>query len=125
MELHEDNRLARYRILGYDQGGVRVEQAYYTGSMVVASFAAPHSWPPATVAQLQPEHFAALLALEPEVVILGTGARHIHPDPRLFVALQQQGVGVEVMNTAAACRTYNVLLADGRRVIACLLQQQP
>ncbi len=124
MEFHEDNRLARHRILGYDQGGVRLEQAYYTSSMIVASFAAPRDWSPTAVAQLQPEHFESLLAMEPEVVILGTGARHIHPDPRLFVGLQQRGVGVEVMSTAAACRTYNVLLADGRRVVACLLQQQ-
>lgn len=124
MELHEDNRLARHRILGYDQGGVRIEQAYYTSSMVVASFAVPQGWSPATVAQLQSEHFESLLALEPEVVILGTGAQHINLDPRLFLALQQRGVGVEVMSTAAACRTYNVLLADGRRVVACLLPQQ-
>ena len=123
MDLHEDSRLGRYRILGYDRGGVRIEQAYYAGSMVVASFAAPQSWPPVTMDQVQAEHLDALLNMDPEIVILGTGARHIHPDPRLFVALQQRGIGVEVMSTTAACRTYNVLLADGRRVVACLLQQ--
>ena len=113
----------RYRILGYDQGGVRIQQQYYTGSMVVASFAAPQSWPPATMEQLRSEHLDALLDMDPEVVILGTGARHVHPDPHLFMALQQRGIGVEAMSTTAACRTYNVLLADGRRVVACLLQQ--
>jgi uncharacterized protein len=123
LELHEDNRLARYRILGYDQRGVRVDQAYHAGSMVVASFAAPRTWPPTTMEQLRAEHLEMVLAMEPEVVILGTGVRHINPAPHLVAALQQHGVGIEVMNTAAACRTYNVLLADGRRVVACLLQQ--
>lgn len=103
---------------------MRIEEAYYAGSMVVASFASPQSWSPVTMDQVQAEHLDALLAMEPEVVILGTGARHVHPDPRLFVTLQQRGIGVEVMNTAAACRTYNVLLADGRRVVACLLQHE-
>ena len=103
---------------------MRIEQAYYAGSMVVASFAAPRSWPPATMERVQAEHLDALLDMDPEIVIMGTGPRHVHPNPRLFVALQQRGIGVEVMSTAAACRTYNVLLADGRRVVACLLQHE-
>jgi uncharacterized protein len=61
------------------------------------------------------------LTLEPEIVLLGTGRRQQFPHPRLTQALLEQGVGVEVMDTAAACRTYNVIMLEGRRVAAALL----
>ena len=67
------------------------------------------------------EHFEALLELEPELVILGTGARQRFPHPRLTVALSGARIGLEVMATGAACRTYNILMGEGRRVVAVIL----
>ena len=65
--------------------------------------------------------FKFLLALEPEIVLLGTGATLRFPRPALSHCLTQAHIGLEVMDTAAACRTYNILVAEGRRVLAALL----
>ncbi len=70
------------------------------------------------------DYFAHLdLTLELEVVILGTGDNAIFPDPEMTQALMKQNIGIEVMNTAAACRTYNILLSDGRGVAVGLILQ--
>jgi uncharacterized protein len=71
--------------------------------------------------QLTAEHFAQLAELKPEVVLLGTGKTQRFIHPRLSRALTEAGIGVECMDTAAACRTYNFLMAEGRQVAAVLL----
>lgn len=76
---------------------------------------------PETFEQLEASHFEALMELEPEVVLFGSGAKLRFPAPALLRRLTERGMGVEVMDTAAACRTYNVLIAEGRRVTAALL----
>ena len=78
-------------------------------------------WAPARFDALALEHFALLAALEVEVVLLGTGARQRFPAPGLTEPLRAARVGLEVMDVAAACRTYNILLAEERRVAAALL----
>ena len=65
--------------------------------------------------------FEAVAALKPEIVLLGTGARQRFPPPRVYRLLTDARVGVEVMDTAAAARTYNIVAAEGRRVVAALL----
>jgi uncharacterized protein len=74
---------------------------------------------------LSERHFAALADLAPELVIFGTGARLRFPAPALLRPLIERGIGVETMDTAAACRTYNVLLGEGRAVVAALLFESP
>lgn len=70
--------------------------------------------------ELSEAHFLQLLKLEPELVILGTGKTAYFPPSKYCLILQQKGIGVEVMDTSAACRTYNFLVADGRNVAAAL-----
>ncbi len=70
--------------------------------------------------ELQPAHLEVLRSLEPEILLLGTGARLRFPPPDCMAVFLQQGIGMEVMDTAAACRTYNILLGEGRRVVAAL-----
>jgi uncharacterized protein len=70
---------------------------------------------------LDDAEFAAVLALAPEIVLLGTGGRQRFPHPRVYRVLSEARVGVEVMDTAAAARTYNIIAAEGRRVVAALL----
>jgi uncharacterized protein len=70
---------------------------------------------------LEEAHFAYFLVLKPDVLLLGTGARQHFPHPRLYRALTDAGIGVECMDTPAACRTYNILVAEGRRVVAAIL----
>jgi uncharacterized protein len=66
-------------------------------------------------------HFEVIAGLEPEIVLLGTGGRQRFPRPSLLRSLLARGVGVEIMDTAAACRTYNIIMLEGRRVAAALL----
>ena len=76
---------------------------------------------PGDAAQLQALHFDAVLALQPELVIFGSGARQRFVPPRHLAALLERRIGLEAMDSAAACRTYNVLAAEGRQVVAAVL----
>jgi len=95
------------------------------GHSVIVPWTGPvQPWAPAAFDELQPEHFDALTGLEAAVVIFGSGSRLRFPPASLLRGLIQRGVGVETMDTAAACRTYNVLAAEGRQVVAALLMAQ-
>ncbi len=78
-------------------------------------------WPPSDAAQLNAGHAAALLALQPEVVLLGTGARQSFPAAAFSAQFLTRGIGVETMDNAAAARTFNVLAGEGRRVVAAFI----
>ena len=79
------------------------------------------AWAPAGFDGLRLEDFEAIAALQPELVLLGTGSRQRFPKPALLRPLMARRIGIETMNTAAACRTYNVLLSEDRAVVAALL----
>jgi uncharacterized protein len=78
-------------------------------------------WPPASFEALTAAHLQSLLALKPEIVLLGTGELQRFPRPDIIRPLVEAGIGVEVMTVPAACRTYNILVAEERRVAAALL----
>jgi uncharacterized protein len=82
-------------------------------------------WSPASFLELEEFHFQPLLDLEPEIVLIGTGDRLRFPASYLVEPLLRHQIGVEFMNTAAACRTYNILVGEGRRVVAALLMIKP
>jgi uncharacterized protein len=110
----------RYLFTAYGEGYVMVNGARHEASVIVLPERI-ESWPVAGFAALAPEHFAALAALKPEVVLLGTGARLRFPHPSLSAALARARIGLEVMDVQAACRTYNILAAEERNVAAALL----
>jgi uncharacterized protein len=105
---------------GHGPGYVVVNGARQTGVLVVAPDAVRTDWPATGFDALQESHFEWLLALKPELVLLGTGDSQRFAHPRLTRALTEAHVGVECMTNAAACRSYNILAADGRRVVAAL-----
>ena len=84
-------------------------------------FTGVKEWPIGSVDELQADHLAAILELKPTIVLLGTGAKFQFPDPARLAPLYKAGIGVEVMDTPAACRTYNILLGEGRDVLAALI----
>lgn len=90
-------------------------------SFVLAPEQLIEGWPPTIAAQLAAGHAAALLALQPEVVLLGTGARQSFPPAAFSAEFLTRGIGVEAMDNAAAARTFNVLAGEGRRVIAAFI----
>ena len=97
-------------------GGQRVES-----SVVIDSTGPLFAWGPANFESLTPEHFAQLAALQPELVVFGAGNRIRFVPPALQSALIAANIGMECMDTAAACRTYNILAQEGRHVVAALI----
>jgi len=112
------------RIRAYETGCVTINEVRHTRSMVVSPEQPVVDWPPQSFEELETAHFTQLAHGEPEVVIFGSGERLRFPAAELIAGLVQLGIGVEVMDTAAACRTYNILAGDGRRVVAALLLAQ-
>jgi uncharacterized protein len=104
-----------------ETGRIWVGSAHYSHSLVVPWQGAVQAWPVASLAELTEAHFDNLASLRPEVVIFGSGARLRFAAPALMRGLMARRIGVETMDTAAACRTYNVLAAEGRLVLAALL----
>ena len=107
-------------VTGSGPGWVRIGAREYRASLVLTADTIS-DWAPAGFDALAEDDFARLLGLEPDVVVLGTGVSIRFPHPRLTRALTEARVGIEVMDTAAACRTFNVLAAEGRRVVAALI----
>ncbi|HEX7965965.1 MAG TPA: Mth938-like domain-containing protein [Gammaproteobacteria bacterium] len=108
-------------IRAYAPGRVNVNDALLTRSFVVAPDRLVEDWPPQRFEELTAEHLQAALALEPEILLIGTGAKQQFLPAELMAALSKSGMGLEVMDTAAACRTYNVLLSEDRKVVAAIL----
>jgi len=105
---------------GYGEGYVMVNGTRHESSLIVLPERI-EPWPVAGFEALAEEHFALLAALKLEVVLLGTGSRLRFPHPRLTAALTRARIGLEVMDVQAACRTYNILMAEERKVAAALL----
>ena len=99
----------------------RVRQEVLSRSLIITPEHLIRNWPPQVLNDLAAPHMQVLEELRPEVVLLGSGGRFGWPDKAALAPLVQAGIGYEVMDTAAACRTYNILMSDGRRVAAALL----
>ena len=125
LKLTADPPSALATVTSYGPGFIAVNETRYTGNLLIAPQAPVQAWNVADFDALRADDFAALLPLAPEVVVLGTGVRQRLPHPRLLAALTAIRIGVEAMDTAAACRTYNILMSEGRRVVAVLLQEPP
>jgi uncharacterized protein len=121
MKLHSTPTQHYQTITAYDDAGVEINAARFTHSLVVLPEVTPVAWPPASFDALTPEHFAQIDAAAPDVVILGTGKRQRFVHPRLTGALTARRIGVECMDNQAACRTYNILMAEGRKVALALI----
>jgi len=108
-------------IRGYGDGELRINTQTFHCTMIVAPQALRAEEALVAVADLDIEHTTHVLASEPELVLLGTGRRQIFPPAFFAAAFLEAGIGFEVMNTGAACRTFNVLVSEQRRVVGLLL----
>ena len=123
MKLHADKPTTLNTITAYGPGYIEINAVRHRGPVLVAPDMPAENWHVARFDALTAADFEALLDREPEVVLLGTGARQRLIHPRMTATLTRRHIGVEAMDTQAACRTYNILMAEGRRVIALLLQE--
>ncbi len=121
MKLHAERIEGTNAIARHGQGGVLVNGIQYTHSVVVPWMGVVTAWPVACFEALVADHFKVLAEQTPELVIFGSGARLRFPPASVLRPLIERRIGVETMDTAAACRTYNVLLSEGRTVVAALL----
>lgn len=114
-----------YAIEAYGTEGILIGGRRYTGGLIISPERIQPDWGPAHVADLRAAHLDELLAVSdpgaPQVIILGTGAAQVFPPADMLRAIAQCGIGFEIMDTGAACRTYNILMSEGRRVVAGLL----
>lgn len=122
MKLHPDRNPAFNTVTAYGDGYIEINQVRHEGALLLQPEGEVLAWAVTDYQSLTEADFEALLALQAEVVLLGTGASHRIPHPRLTAALTRAGIGVEAMDSFAACRTYNILMSEGRRVLAALLQ---
>lgn len=121
MKFQPDSLDGTNSITRIDSDAVWVNGTAHQGSLLVPWRGEVRPWSPSGLEALTPEHFAAVLALKPELVIFGSGPRLKFVSAALYRALIEARVGIETMDTGAACRTYNVLASEGRSVVAALL----
>jgi uncharacterized protein len=121
LKIERDQPDGRNAFTGYGAGYVEVNGTRYAASLVVSAERIVTDWPASSIDALSADHLAAIAELAPEIVLLGTGATFSFPGPARLAPLHHAGIGVEVMDTPAACRTYNILLGEGRNVVAALI----
>lgn len=120
MKFHLQRPDGRTLISAVSEGAIVIDGERWTQPVLVWPDAAPQPLAASSFEMLATDHFEPLLAARPDVVLLGTGGRQRFAHPQLYAALTAAQIGVDCMDTAAACRTYNVLVGEDRKVVALL-----
>jgi uncharacterized protein len=107
-------------VRAYSRAGLRIGEEIVRSSCIVSADRLITDWPPVRFEALTPQDLAAVFELHPEVVLLGTGERQRFPPAGIRAPFSTRGVGLEVMDLGAACRTYNILVQEERRAVAVL-----
>lgn len=121
MKLHLTTTSGQNTIFGHGAGYVDINGTRHTASVIVTPQMILSPWPVTDVATLSFDDFTVLLEQKPALVVFGSGSTFRFPDIKILAAFSQARIGFEVMDTAAACRTYNVLQSEGRAVAAALM----
>ncbi len=120
MKLHLADAKNRYAVTGYGPGYLAVNNIRHQQPLIILPDQPPEPWPVTIFEALDAPALAMLLKNTPEIIVLGTGSSQRFAAPAVMRPLIEAGVGLETMNTAAACRTYNILMGEGRRVVAAM-----
>jgi uncharacterized protein len=121
MNIHKEDSSATYHIKHYEPGKILINEEYHTTSVIVRPHHLLSPWKPTTLAELQLDDFTSILSDPPTILLLGTGAKMLIPAQSLLTPLFEKGIGVEFMDSKAACYTYTILANDERNVAACIL----
>ena len=122
MQLTRDSSAVNF-IRAWEPGRVRIAERWIAGNVIVGSDRILENWTTVEPHVLTLEHLEPALALDPTIIVLGTGKERLLPDVELMAAVAARSVGLEIMSTPAACRTFNVLLGEQRRVVAALFNR--
>ena len=120
MKLTDETQAGTNFIRAYEPGQIRIGERAVRGNCIVTADQVIE-WSAQSIAALTPADLEPIIALAPEIVILGSGETQQFPEASLLAAVLSRGIGCEVMNTGAACRTYNVLVSEDRKVAAALV----
>lgn len=121
MKFTEDYAIGVNVIRGYDASSVSINNKTYNQSLIVSSNSLIEDWSVIHVTDLNAEALSLLLELKPEVILIGTGDKLEFPHPKTYANIINQGIGIEFMDSGAACRTYNVLISESRNVVAGII----
>ncbi len=121
MSLTLDDNQAKYQIRAYKPGFIQINETTFTHSLIISPTQLITDWAPQSLAELCAKHLVITGNLKPTVLLIGTGATLTFPSLETYGDLLNQGIGVEIMDTSAACRTYNALSSEERNVVAALI----
>ena len=119
--LNLDENNASYQIRAFKPGIIKINEQIFTQSIIIAPNQLIENWAPQTINELTAESLTPVIALKPDILLIGTGATLTFLSIEIYGDLINLGIGVEIMDTSAACRTYNALSAENRNVIAALI----
>ena len=121
MKLQSDPHSGANTITGYGDGYVEINQTPYAHAVLLSSDGAISEWPVQSFEGLEASHFTQMVDLNPELILIGTGSKQRFPRPELLKSLILAKIGFEIMDSQAACRTYNILVGEGRQVLLALI----
>ena len=121
MKLQSDPHSGANTITGYGDGYVEINQTPYAHAVLLSSDGAISAWPVESFDSLETSHFTQMVELKPELILIGTGSKQRFPKPELLKSLLLAKIGFEIMDSQAACRTYNILVGEGRQVLLALI----
>ncbi len=121
VKFSEENPADGYFIQKYAHDRIIINERRFVSSLIISPDKVVEDWQPRTIDTLALAHFDTMLALEPEIALIGTGQKLVFPPLEIYSSMIDNGIGLEIMDTGAACRTYNILMSEGRRVVAGLI----
>lgn len=125
MEFNLEVPQDQFFVRSVSEKGIRVHQDYFSQPFILSGQRIIPDWDVTSVEDINEENLQALFELQPEVVLIGTGNTQVFLPPATQVHFFRRGIGFEVMTTDAACRTFNVLISEGRQVVAALIPLTP
>ncbi len=121
MKFSEDYATGTNVIRAFSDDTIEINNKPYQQSLVVCSYLLIENWDVSHIDEITPQHWQELLQHKPELIIIGTGKMISFPHPATYAVAINKGIGVEFMDSAAACRTYNVLVSENRQVLAGII----
>ena len=121
MKFAQDSQDEGYVITAYGDGSISINGKAFNNSLIITKTTLNESWNIRSIDLLQATHIEQILIHNPELIIIGTGEKLVFPDIETYSGIIKQGIGVDFMDTRAACRTYNILMSEGRNVVAGLI----
>ncbi len=121
MDITQDFADAKFMITGYEPDNVQINHETYQQSFIISPESLVHPWSVTEVSHLNEATLSSVFKNRPEIMIIGTGDTLILPEPKIIALFAQHQIGLETMNTSAACRTYGILVAEGRKTTAGII----